>query len=384
MFLGIVTTFLAVIGAWVARRRARIWGWTTLVFGVLSLGPLLQIAGRHEFDLDGIRATFPMPFALLHYIPVVQANRAPNRNSVLLMLGLAVLAGFGVYTLLVWIGSHLGRDGRSETRLSAIAVAVLGVMLTGGVILEHLSLPAPLTDASVPAVYEQIAAEPGEFSIMQLPLGWRTSFGPIGSERTQLQYYQTVHGKPIIGGNISRAPGIKMEYFGRIPLFRAIADVELYREPDPGLDSAARLQAQELMLLYDVRYLIVFPPIKGRWPYQDTYERTWSYASEVLPIEDNPFYDEDGVRAYRVQQPALFLPMQVDIGTGQALPYRGPGWHEDEVIFGETATWASGAGTEIYFPLRELAAHRMVLRVAPFAYSGASNQTMGMSSMATQ
>jgi len=376
VFLGFTTVVLALIGAWAARHRARLWSWTVVVFGLFSLGPLLQIAGRHEFDLDGIRATFPMPFALLHYIPVVQANRAPNRNSVLLMLGLAVLAGLGVYRVLAWVRSHMPSRWLRESRWSTVAVVGLGVLLAGGVIVEHLSVPAPLTDATVPEVYDQIAAEAGEFSVIQLPLGWRTSFGPIGSERTQIQYYQTVHGKPIIGGNIARAPDFKMEYFGRIPLFQAIADIELYREPDPELDDAARKQARELMLLYDVRYLVVFPPIEGRWPYQDTFDRTWSYARDILPIDSEPFFDQEGVRAYRVQQPELSLPMLVDLGTKPAQPYRGPGWHEDEVIFGETATWASGSGTELYFPLREQADHRLVLRIAPFAYPGSSGETL--------
>jgi len=34
--------------------RARVWGWTGLVFGLLSLGPLLQINGRYRFSLDGM------------------------------------------------------------------------------------------------------------------------------------------------------------------------------------------------------------------------------------------------------------------------------------------------------------------------------------------
>ena len=70
-----------------------------LVFGILVLGPLLQVNGRYRFSLDSLLpegVTFPLPFTLLHYIPFVNANRAPNRNSVILMLALAVLAAYGV------------------------------------------------------------------------------------------------------------------------------------------------------------------------------------------------------------------------------------------------------------------------------------------------
>ena len=389
VFLGYVTLALALLGLWRWRGRVRLWAWTALVFGLFCLGPLLQINGRFRFDLDGLEMTIPLPYALLHYIPVVQANRAPNRNSVLLMLGLAVLAGYGVAWLLQSIrreGPEAGAAGAGVLHASARALRPLSLrsglaltvalLLAAAILFEHAAVPLPLTEASVPAVYEQIGAEPGEFAVMQLPLGWRTSFGPIGSERTQIEYYQTVHGKPIIGGNIARSPAFKMDYFGRIPLFQALTDLEMYREPAPETDAAARSQAASLMQLYDVRYLVVLPPIQGRWPYQDTYARTWEYARDVLPLEAEPFYDQDGVSGYRVLQPDLVLPLNIDLGTAEALPYRGVGWHDDEVIFGDSANWAADREAEVFFPLRETGEYVLSLRVAPFAYPGAPVQSL--------
>ncbi len=77
-----------------------------VVFGILVLGPLLQINGTFRFSLDNLLpegVTFPLPFVLLHYIPFVNGNRAPNRNSVILMLALAVLASYGAAAILAWI-----------------------------------------------------------------------------------------------------------------------------------------------------------------------------------------------------------------------------------------------------------------------------------------
>ncbi|HAJ34078.1 MAG TPA: hypothetical protein DCL15_00080, partial [Chloroflexi bacterium] len=103
VFLGWATLALAIVGSVAYWRKVRVWVWTGLIFGVLTLGPLLQINGRYRFDLDGLETTVPLPFALLHFIPIIKANRAPNRNSVLLMLAVAVLAGYGVYWLLSWL-----------------------------------------------------------------------------------------------------------------------------------------------------------------------------------------------------------------------------------------------------------------------------------------
>ena len=104
--------------------------------------------------------------------------------------------------------------------------SIVAFVFAALIIFEHLTVPAPLSDARIPAVYDEIAADPRPVSVLQVPLGWRNSFGVLGPERTQLQYYQTAHGKPMLGGNISRAPDFKMDYFARIPYFAALTEIE--------------------------------------------------------------------------------------------------------------------------------------------------------------
>ncbi len=300
VFLGWATLALALLGAVAAlrsipgRRRIAPWIWVAVVFGILVLGPLLQINGVFRFSVDNLLpegVTFPLPFALLHYIPFVNGNRAPNRNSVILMLALAVLAAYGAAAIMSWSHRRVQRPGFAKkpglSGVSATSAAIV-VLLVAAILVEHLSVPMPTTDATIPSVYRNIAAEPGDFAILQLPLGWRNSFGVLGSEQTNLQYFQTAHGKPMIGGNISRAPAFKMEYFARIPLFKALTDLEMYKDVAPEVDAAARAQAGSLMALYDVRYLVTTPPIAGRYPYQDTWQRTEQYALDVLPVDPQP------------------------------------------------------------------------------------------------
>jgi hypothetical protein len=382
VFLGFVTGALALVGAVIARRRVAAWLWTALVFGVLALGPLLQINGRYRFSLDALLpegVTFPLPFALLHFIPFVNANRAPNRNSVLLMLGLAVLAAVGARWLLGRIANcKLQIANRRPALLSptGLVTCVLGV----GILLEHLALPLPTTDARAPEVYRMIGAEPGEFAVMQAPLGWRNSFGTLGSEQTNVQYFQTVHGKPMIGGNISRAPAYKMDYFARIPLFKALTDLEMYRPVDPQTDAAARASAASLMALYDVRYFITTPPIPGRYPYQDTARQTEAYALEVLPLEKPAFWEGDGYKAYRVIQGALTLPFRVDVGRSGAELYLARGWdvRPDEQPYNATANWITDRVAELYLPLAGPQAVTLRLAVAPLSYDGAPPQKVSI------
>lgn len=377
VFLGWVTIALALVGAAAFWRKVRIWVWTSLMFGVLTLGPLLQINGRYRFDLDGLETTVPLPFALLHFIPVIKANRAPNRNSVLLMLGIAVLAGYGLY----WLLDRM-RQGKLTMNTAWLRPA-LGALLAAAVIFEHLALPLPLSDARVPAVYAEIAAEPGDFSIMQLPLGWRDSFGVFGPEKTLLQYYQSAHGKSMLGGNISRAPEFKMAYFERIPYFQVLSEVQFGRPVTPELLEAAVAQADDLMYLYDTRYVLLYPPIPNRPPYSDTWAASWEFVKQTLPLDSTPFWAEDGIEAYRVIQPAGGDQFYLNLGVEGTFAYRGEGWDAAEVDspYGENAVWATGQRSRLFVPLRSLepaATYAVQVKAHPFAYPGSPAQQIGL------
>ncbi|HXF62569.1 MAG TPA: interleukin-like EMT inducer domain-containing protein [Caldilineaceae bacterium] len=377
VFVGWVTLALALAALVRFRRRVRIWAWTVLLFGLFCLGPFLQINGRYRFDLDGVEATFPLPFALLHYLPIIKANRAPNRNSVLLMLGLAVLVGYG----LAWL---LRRRSAADHRpLWQTPQGWLAATLCGLILFEHLALPLPLSDARVPAVYEQIAADPRPISVMHLPLGWRNSFGVFGPEQTLLQYYQTVHGKPMLGGNISRAPDFKLAYFRRIPLFQVLRDIQFGAEPDPALVEQAKAQAADLLYLYNTGYVLLMPPIPERYPYVDHWQAAWAFVKETLPLEPKPFWSEDGIEAYRVIQPAGRDAFTLDLGEAGAYPYRGEGWDaaETDAPYGVSAIWATGETSRLFLPLRQVdpaARYTIALRAHPFAYPGSPGQSVAL------
>ena len=184
VFLGYITLALAILGAWTGRRSLKPWIWNAIVFGVLALGPLLQIGGRYRFSLDNMLpegVTFPLPFTLLHFIPVINGNRAPNRNSAILMLALAVLAGYGAAWLLGRVAkerrsggapTHTLTHSHTPTHLSLyLFVALLGVTILA----EHLAVPLPTTDAAIPAVYQQIARSRGSLRSCSCPWAGATA-----------------------------------------------------------------------------------------------------------------------------------------------------------------------------------------------------------------
>jgi hypothetical protein len=377
LFLGYGILVVAVIGYFAARKTTALWLWSVIIFTILSLGPLLTINGQNRFNLDGLEVTFPLPFTLLHYIPILSANRVPNRFGIPLTLTLAVLVGYGMAWMLhKSINLTAGARQGDKTKRGAVFTLILAVVLLGVLLFDQYSVPLPTTNAKIPDVYHQIGTETDEFVVMQLPLGWRNSYGTLGAERTQLQYYQAAHRRPMLGGNTSRNPSFKFDYFSNIPLFRAITEAELYRPVDDTTREQARLQAAELMTLYNIKYLVIHNPIPARKPYEDTYPATRQLALDLIPHQPEPVYQSPGVEAYAILQQELPNPLIIDFGTWPADPYRGQGWSANEEIFSATANWVTAPEAEIFFPYRGSGNREVTVQIAPFSYPGMPSQAV--------
>src|SRR5439155_25406920 len=102
LFPGVVAPILAVVGLAGSRRRER-WLFATLgvLGGLLTLGPY-QYVGQWRI---------PLPYWLLYeVVPGFSGLRVPTRFVVLVLLGLAGLAGLGVDVLTRWVRSKV--EGR--------------------------------------------------------------------------------------------------------------------------------------------------------------------------------------------------------------------------------------------------------------------------------
>ncbi len=251
LFPGLVTLALAVWG--LARGRGRARGFFLLLLLVsflLSLGPRLYLSPGQPAGLD-----LPLPYAWLYAaVPGFKALRAPVRFDALVMLSLAVLAGYGVAALLqsrqsVADGHQGAGDGKHQTKGgTAVRTALLLVScLLFLVCLESLVWPAataepvPVGDG-VPAVYRWLADQaPGP--ILELPM----AFTP-GGPQLDYQYLSTYHWQTTSDG-----------YSGFIPPKHGQIVYEMERFPWE--------RAVSLLQALGVRYVVIhtdrYPP--DRW-----------------------------------------------------------------------------------------------------------------------
>lgn len=181
-FLGISALILAVFG-WRKHifNNWRVWiGIWTVSAWVLSLGPMLQVAGKPTF--------IPLPDAVLSVFPVINAVTSVSMWMVLAVLGVALLAGGGVACL------HQRGNWWRWTWIAAIIVAVI----------EYLPNPYPVIQLKHPVILKQLGNNQINKAVLSLPVGGGDTMGEIGLYDPITIWYQTLYKKPVFGGRISR------------------------------------------------------------------------------------------------------------------------------------------------------------------------------------
>ena len=190
----------ALIGVAAARRKLpAFWVAFTLFFAALSLGPFIHIAGQNTYVIG--------PWALLRYMPIIDMARSPARFAVVATLGLCVLFAFAQEA---WLRR------RGTGRLT-------GVALTVAMAAELLPAPRTLFSAHIPEVYGLIAASADRSArVLQLPTGIRDGTSSLGDFNPATMYFQTRHGRPLIGGYLSRVSEFRKQQNHRLPVLRAL------------------------------------------------------------------------------------------------------------------------------------------------------------------
>lgn len=324
-YLGFVALALALVALWRVP-RARVWGIFSAIFLLISLGPELRVNGA-RFDL-------PMPFDLLLEIPFVKGNRYPSRWSVMVTLALAMLVGYGVAW---WLGivSKWQKVSKGHWRLPTAYCLLLTVLL-----FEHLAVPLPLSDMRIPDVYHTIARDAGDFTVLEIPLAWRNGYrmtGTLDQAMMFAQWYQTAHRRPILGGNTSRNPELKFQYFTESPVIQSLIAVETGHPLDDATLQRDRELAPDVLRFLGVRYVVWHSPRNP--PNRAALDAARAYIEHVFPL--TKFYDttdENGQTiAYRLNDLSPVHQTIIETRNPLARLYFGEGWG---ALSGERLVWA--------------------------------------------
>ena len=323
VFLGYIPIVLALVGVALNWRRARFWLVMALAFLILALGPNLHINGVWRFGDTGWN--FGLPFQLFGLLPGLNLLRVPVRFALLVSLCIGVLAALGLVGL-----------ARLVPPLARVGVrSVLLPVLLAGIVVEHIAVPFPLEAVPAAPFYTQLAASPEQGTILE----W-----PVSLKRARSNYYQTIHGRPIIGGYVSRQLAYPLR---ALPPFRGT--------PEPNSDIFIRENAPELgawALAYsNVHWIVVYLE-------DPRLDREGLAAFLHRYAEPTPLYADQQMAVYRPRPPsapASFLEYGLPGEFGsrsdwyvqeeQPSDKRQFRWFKSKAAF---AVWSFGASPQTY------------------------------------
>ncbi len=225
-YLGFVPLALAVYVGLARPARAGPWLLTALAFIVLALGPSLRVGGT-------LYAGIRLPYGWAEGLFSAVGFDVPNRFNLAVMPALSVLVGLAC--------AELAQRGRKLLLWGMPALIVA----------EYVVVPIPLfrLPADSP-FYAQMAADEDAYAIADLPL--------TRAEGEVHRYYQTIHGKPIVGGWDHRVPSSAFAFIDSVPLLGAWSG-----RGAPGVPSIADLRS---LAEAGVRYVIVHKDQIGSVP----------------------------------------------------------------------------------------------------------------------
>ena len=180
--LTLVAPLVIAVAFWPRRRLPRRWTLLVVFFALLALGPFIWIGG--------VNTRIPTPWALLRYVPVIGFVRSPARFAVVVMMLLSALFALAVAEL-----------RRRHSRPGLIAAGIGALLL-----FELAPIPRPLYSAEISRVFHRIADDPREVRVLELPTGLRDGTWSVGNYSAAAQFHQTLHGKRVVGGYLSRVP----------------------------------------------------------------------------------------------------------------------------------------------------------------------------------
>ena len=322
-YLGIIPVLLAGYGTWKCRKaRTFPWLFLALLAAVLSLGPVLKVAG-HVTEI-------PLPYALAQLLPFYKWGRIPGRFNETIVLALAVLVGYGYVAL--------------SRRLGRRAIRWLVPLLLVVIALEYWTLcPYPTMPAAVPEFYRNWAQDVDDFAVLDLPQ-WPLWVREASNEA---MFYQTTHEHKIVGGYVWRLPGMRA---GTMKAFQELL------WPDGQTDIITRRRGAEAIPLlneYDIRYVVVhgktLPP-----------EDEANDIATVTKALGDPFYADSRIAAFAVPEVAAPVPAE----PLTAFSYN---WYMVEPIDGRPGRWLLNDGTlHIHWLEEPESPYQLRFTISPF------------------
>jgi len=319
-FIGYTVLLLSFIALLRLRKRGevRFWIISSAFFTMISMGPILHVCGETKFTAFDV--AIPLPYIVLyHLLPPLENCRTVSRFFVIAVLSFAVLSGFGL--------SHILSKLRNCKKYG------LSILLLGLIVFEFMVAPFPTSFVDKPSFYKKISKEEDRFALLEIP---RLDY----DAEVKFMYYQTIHGKPIVGGYYARFPRNVFYFQTKTPLIREALPDQLKGSKMDILNQNLSEIGESILNYYKLRYVVI--------------HKTYLSEEEIHSIKsllDSVFkrepiiYEDEGLMVYEVKKDLINQFMIL-----------GDHWHNLELHDGVPSRWISNNATMlIYSPNEKVA-----------------------------
>lgn len=221
VFIGFTVLSILFLSFLNKNKELNFWKFSFIIFLLLSLGPLLQIAS--------INTEIPLPYNILFAFPPFDVSRGPSRFITMIMLMASIICGY-----------YLANKKMKQKNIFLFLVASL-------IILENLYVPVGIhTDDWVSPFFSSMSKEEEDYAYLNI---FPHHFGDY-------IYLQTISDKRILMGFISRHPLNTEDFVSKTPILRELV-YEIPNRRYRGMNESEIARGFETLRSYNVKYIIL-------------------------------------------------------------------------------------------------------------------------------
>ncbi|HKW03732.1 MAG TPA: hypothetical protein VJN71_00410 [Nitrososphaerales archaeon] len=283
-YIGYTTLGLSIVGliSTKEKRQAIFWLAIGALGFLMALGPYVVLNGNVTV-IPGIWQWF------YFFVPFFESIRTPYRFDYLLALGVAVLSGYGVASIMTGL-SKMRRNPRFVSVTKAIVITGLCLLL----VIEFYPAPYPELSGTIPQPYYTIlAADHSNYTVIEVPMLPRTHI---------YDYYQSAYNHPLLNGRTSRNTLDELSFALNTPFINQLGPYAPNNQPTKDImnQSVSIAQAAPFILAqYNIKYIIVHKDLllnpQNYMPYLDL-------LSSVLGM---PYYQDNQLSIYKFDNPSI-------------------------------------------------------------------------------
>lgn len=280
VFTGYTVLFLAILAILkIKNREIKFWSLSAIIFFLFTLGPILHINGKL---LDYIK----LPYSIIMNLPILSIARVPSRWDVLVMISLAILAGYGLNYLFIKYGTIKRK---------------LIIVFIGLILFEYLSIPYPMSTEKIPEFYHQLRYDTKDSAIFEIP----------NARSGNYMYYQTLHEKKLVNGYVSRRPPEAINFIKSTPIINQLSSIP----KDMAINDNIANYTISILNYYKIRYII----LHENYLKKDEINKTNILLQNIS--KEKRIYKEDNMVVYIVEKSSdpfiLLISNWFSIATGK-------------------------------------------------------------------